>query len=286
MKDIPIKDKMPELDLALEAAVKAGEAIMRIYQTDFSSKTKDDDSPITEAYVASNNIINEILEKSGHYILSEEDADDKTRLNENTLWIVDPLDGTSDFIDKTGEFTVMISLVWDGKPVIGVINWPEGKKLYVAQKGKGAFCFSGGMWERIFVRKTSDFKSSKAVGSRHHLSEKEKALIEKLGIPEFSSIGSSLKVCKISSRETDVYFKYKNKMSEWDTAASNCIITEAGGKMTDMKGNELTYNNKEVNHQNGIFVSNGILHEKISFSKKSNDSSMFSDSNTGTKSLF
>ncbi|MDX1533976.1 MAG: inositol monophosphatase family protein, partial [Nitrosopumilaceae archaeon] len=106
MKDIPIKDKMPELDLALEAAVKAGDAIMKIYQTDFSSDTKDDDSPITEADIASNNIINEILEKSGHYILSEEDADDKTRLNENTLWIVDPLDGTSDFIDKTGEFTV------------------------------------------------------------------------------------------------------------------------------------------------------------------------------------
>ena len=157
----------------------------------------------------------------------------------------------------------MIALVWDGKPILGVINWPDGGKLFVAQKGKGAFRLSNDKWEKISVSATSDVKSSKAVGSRHHLSDKEKAVIEKLGIPEFTSIGSSLKVCKISSGEADMYFTYTNKMSEWDSAASNCIVTEAGGKMTDTKGDEITYNNKDVKHQNGIFVSNGILHEEI-----------------------
>ena len=263
MTGLPISDKIPELDLAIEAATKAGKAIMEIYQTNFESKTKEDNSPITEADLASNRIIKEILEKSGHYILSEEDADDESRLNEKTVWVVDPLDGTSDFIDRTGEFTVMIALVWDGKPILGVINWPDGEKLYVAQKGKGAFQLSNDVWKKISVSTTTDLKSSKAVGSRHHLSDKEKALIEKLGIPEFTSIGSSLKVCKISSGEADEYFTYTNKMSEWDSAASNCIVTEAGGKMTDMLGNSITYNNKDVKHQNGILVSNGILHEKI-----------------------
>lgn len=263
MIDIPIEDKMSELDLAVDAAIKAGQAIMDIYQTDFKSKTKDDDSPITEADLSSNRIIKEILTKSGHYILSEEDEDNIERLDQKTIWIVDPLDGTSDFIDRTGEFTVMISLVWDGKPILGVINWPDGKKLYVAQKGKGAFMFENNKWKKISVSSTSDLKSSNAVGSRHHLSDKEKSLIEKLGIPKFTSIGSSLKVCKISTGEADVYFTYTDKMSEWDSAASNCIVSEAGGKMTDMKGNEITYNNKDVKHQNGILVTNGILHEKI-----------------------
>ena len=289
MIGIPIQDKMPELDLAIEAATKAGNAIMEVYTTNFESKTKADNSPITEADLVSNRIIKEILAKSGHYILSEEDVDDKIRLNEKTVWIVDPLDGTSDFIDRTGEFTIMIALVWDKKPVLGVINWPDGKKMFVAQKGRGAFRLSNSFWEKISVSSTSDLKKCRAVGSRHHLSDKEKALIEKLEIPEFTNIGSSLKVCKISSGEADVYFTYTNKMSEWDSAASNCIVTEAGGKMTDMKGYEITYNNKDIKHQDGIFVTNGILHEKVLLEKNrytKDDSSLFSDSNSGTNSLF
>lgn len=263
MNNFPIKETMPELDLAIEASLKAGKAIMKIYQTDFQSDTKEDDSPITEADLVSNKIIKEILGKSGHYILSEEDADDDERLEQKTLWIVDPLDGTSDFIDKTGEFTVMISLIWDKKPVLGVINWPDGKKIFAAQKGKGAFRLANGNWEKITVSNTLELKSSKAVGSRHHLSDKEEMLIKKLEIPEFSSIGSSLKVCKISAGEADVYFTFTNKMSEWDTAASYCIVNEAGGTMTDIQGNEITYNNKDVKHQNGILVTNGKLHQKI-----------------------
>ena len=263
MNEIPISGKLPEIDLAIDAALKAGNAIMEIYQTDFKSELKEDKSPITKADLISNKIIKEILGKSGHYILSEEDADDDERLEQKMLWIIDPLDGTSDFIDKTGEFTIMIALVWDKKPILGVINWPDGKKLYVAQKGKGAFRFENENWEKISVSETSELKSSKAVGSRHHLSDKEKELIQKLEIPEFSSIGSSLKVCKISSGEADLYFTYTNKMSEWDTAASNCILKEAGGKMTNMKGEELSYNNQDVKHQDGILVTNGKLHEKI-----------------------
>ena len=142
MKDIPIVDKIPELDIAIKAAKEAGNAILDVYQRDFKTSKKDDDSPITDADLKSNEIIKEILSQTDHVILSEEDKDDLSRLTQEMIWIVDPLDGTSDFIDRTGEFTVMIALVWDGKPVLGVINWPDGNRLYVAQKGKGAFRFS------------------------------------------------------------------------------------------------------------------------------------------------
>jgi len=263
LKNIPILNKMPELDVAIEAAYKAGNSILEIYQSKYETFTKNDDSPITEADLKSNEIIKNILSKTNHKILSEEDDDDLERLSEEIIWIVDPLDGTSDFIDKTGEFTVMISLIKNKKPVIGVIGWPTEKIIFAAQKGCGAFKFSDGEWEEISVTKVSDLSKCKVVGSRHHLSEKEKMFIEKLGIKDFTSIGSSLKVGKISSGEAEAYITTTNKMKEWDSAASYCLISEAGGKMTDMYGNDISYNNKMVNHQNGILVTNGLIHDKI-----------------------
>lgn len=263
MKSIPILDKMPELDVAIKAAYEAGNSILEIYEGKYETFTKSDDSPITEADLKSNEIIKSILSKTNHKILSEEDKDDQKRLLEETIWIVDPLDGTSDFIDKTGEFTVMIALIKNKKPIIGVIGWPTEKTIFAAQKGCGAFRFAKGKWEEISVTKVSELSKCKAVGSRHHLSEKEKTFIKKLGIKDFTSIGSSLKVGKISSGEADAYITTTNKMKEWDSAASYCLISEAGGKMTDMSGNDITYNNKIVNHQNGILVTNGLIHDKI-----------------------
>ncbi len=263
MQDIPISDKIPELDIAIKAAIEAGNAILEIYQKNYKTSTKNDDSPITDADLKSNEVIKEILSQTKHWILSEEDKDDLGRLSQETIWIVDPLDGTSDFIDKTGEFTVMISLIKNKKPILGVIGWPTENTLFVAQKGSGAFRFSNEKWEKISVTKTSEVPKCRTVGSRHHLSEKEKSFIKKLGIEDFTSIGSSLKVGKISSGEAEAYITTTNKMKEWDSAASYCIISEAGGKMTDMLGNDLTYNNKDVYHQNGILVTNGLVHNKI-----------------------
>jgi len=263
LQDIPISDKIPELDIAIEAAIEAGNAILEIYQKDYKISTKNDDSPITDADLKSNEIIKNILSQTKHWILSEEDKDDLQRISQETIWIIDPLDGTSDFIDKTGEFTVMISLIKNKKPILGVIGWPTEKTLFVAQKDSGAFKFSNEKWEKISVTKISEVPKCRTVGSRHHLSDKEKSFIKKLGIEDFISIGSSLKVGKISSGEAEAYITTTNKMKEWDSAASYCIISEAGGKMTDMLGNDLTYNNKNVYHQNGILVTNGLVHNKI-----------------------
>ncbi len=263
MNNIPISNKIPELDLAIKAAQEAGNTILKIYEKDFKTFTKTDNSPVTDADLQSNKIIKEILSVTKHSILSEEDVDDKNRLSDDMVWIIDPLDGTSDFIDKTGEFTVMIALVENQKPILGVIAWPTEKTLFVAQKNCGAFRYLDNKWEKISVTKISELPKCRTIGSRHHLSDKEKDFIEKIGIKDFTSIGSSLKVGKISSGQAEVYITTTNKMKEWDTAASYCIISEAGGKMTDMLGNELTYNNENVYHQNGILVTNGLIHEKI-----------------------
>jgi len=263
LNNIPISDKIPELDIAIKAAQEASNVILDIYQKDYNISTKTDNSPVTDADLESNKIINKILSNTKYSILSEEDVDDQSRLSKDMIWIVDPLDGTSDFIDKTGEFTVMIALIQNKKPILGVIAWPTEKTLFVAQKNCGAFRYSNDKWDKISVTKIENLSKCRTIGSRHHLSDKEKEFIKKIGIKDFSSIGSSLKVGKISSGEAEVYITTTNKMKEWDTAASYCIITEAGGKMTDMLGNELTYNNKNVYHQNGILVTNGFIHNKI-----------------------
>jgi 3'(2'), 5'-bisphosphate nucleotidase len=263
LNNIPISNKIPELDIAVKAAQEASNIILEIYQKDYNTFTKKDDSPVTDADLQSNKIINKILSDTKYSILSEEDTDDQSRLSKDMIWIVDPLDGTSDFIDKTGEFTVMIALIQNRKPILGVIAWPTEKTLFVAQKNCGAFRYSNDKWDKISVTKINELPKCRTVGSRHHLSNKEKDFIQKIGIEDFSSIGSSLKVGKISSGEAEAYITTTNKMKEWDTAASHCIISEAGGKMTDMLGNELTYNNKNVHHENGILVTNGLIHDKI-----------------------
>ncbi|MGI0056365.1 MAG: 3'(2'),5'-bisphosphate nucleotidase CysQ family protein [Nitrosarchaeum sp.] len=257
------KSNLPEFKIAQEAAIAGGKEILKVYRKNFSSKVKKDNSPITEADINSNKIIKKILSKTGYSILSEEDKDSKKRLKQKRVWIVDPLDGTTDFVNRTGEFTVMIALVEDKKPILGVIYWPTENILFVAQKDYGAWRFSNHSWKRMRTSKVSDMKKCRAIGSRYHISDVEKVLLDKLYIKKFTSVGSSLKVAQISSGAADVYLTTTNKMKEWDTCASYCLVSEAGGKMTDMLGNDVSYNNQNVIHQNGILVTNGLVHDKI-----------------------
>jgi len=261
--EFPIINPFPETQLAIQAALEAGKTVMNVYSQEFSSTLKNDNEPLTEADVKSNKIIQKIISDSGHLILSEESPDDKKRLAHKKIWIVDPLDGTSDFIKKTGEFTIMISLVEDHIPILGVIYWPTEKKLYLAQKGQGAFKSESGIWSKLSVSNVSELENCRAVGSRYHISEIEHNLIKRLNISQFTSKGSSLKVADISSGNAELYFTTTNKIKQWDTCASYCLITEAGGKMTDMFGNDLKYNTERLNHENGLLVSNGLIHNHI-----------------------
>ena len=263
MADLPFSSKIEHVDIVIDAMIRAGEKILEIYESNFEVEKKDDNSPITKADLESNKIIKESLLQTKIPILSEEDADDKSRTDSDKVWIVDPLDGTQDFVNKTGEFTVMVGLVENHVPIMGLVYWPTEKKLYFAEKGLGAFCHDSEGWAKISVRGVEEVTESLALVSRHHLSDKEKKMLEQLEIKNTANIGSSLKVMEIASGRADIYLTSTNKMKQWDTAASHCIISEAGGKMTDISGNDLVYNTESVNHENGLLVTNGIIHEEI-----------------------
>lgn len=261
-KGIPIQNPIPEAKIAIQAAIEAGKVVMNVYNQKFISTTKND-GPITEADIKSNEIIQKIISSCGYPILSEESIDDKKRLDLNKIWIIDPLDGTTDFIKKTGEFTIMISLLDGNEPILGIIYWPTEDQLFFAQKDKGAYKLHNGTWSKLSVSNITELAQCKAVGSRHHISDNEKKLLELFNISRFTSKGSSLKVVDISSGSAELYFTLTNKIKQWDTCASYCLIKEAGGQMTDMFGNELKYNTEKLNHENGLLVSNGLIHEKI-----------------------
>jgi 3'(2'), 5'-bisphosphate nucleotidase len=244
----PFANPLNEATIAINAAIQASKAVMEIYAQDFVTEHKDDDSPITKADLQSNQIIKEILSSSGLPILSEEDEDDKSRLKHEKIWIVDPLDGTSDFVNRTGEFTIMIALVEKQKPVLGIISRPTTNMLFLAQRGSGAFVFEQESWRRLAVSKTNELKKCNAVGSRFHLTEVEKEFFKSLGVESFASRGSSLKVAEICMGMADIYLTTSNKIKQWDTCASYCLVTESGGKMTDMYGNDIPYNTERLNH--------------------------------------
>jgi len=260
---LPFSNPLSEAKLALSAAKKASGAVMSVYGEEFTSELKDDDSPITKADLQSNEIIKNVLSSSGHHILSEEDVDDASRLGQEKIWIVDPLDGTSDFVNRTGEFTIMIALVQNKIPILGVISRPTTNTIFLAQKNSGAFKLEDAKWSRLQVSQTRDLTQCKAVGSRFHLTEQEKEFFKKLGVASFESRGSSLKVAEICQGLADLYLTTSNKIKQWDTCASHCLITESGGKITDMFGNPVLYNTEKLNHENGLIVTNGLVHEEI-----------------------
>lgn len=268
----------PELGMAIEAAVRAGGEVMDVYARDFKVSLKADDSPVTEADEKSNETIMGVLGDT-HAILSEENPDDKSRLDSSTVWIVDPLDGTADFVQRTGEFTIMVGLAELGIPVVGVIYCPVLDLLFAAQAGSGAYmrrdARGGGRssgvgrvgdtdaWEKIRVDDVGRLSACTAVASRNHLSRRDSRLLEMLGVQKTTRVGSSLKAAWIGCGRAHLYIATTDRMKEWDSCASYCIVTEAGGKMTDVYGHDMRYNKSSVNHENGIVASNGIIHDQV-----------------------
>tara|TARA_B100001146_G_C16151017_1_gene421184 strand:- start:112 stop:936 length:825 start_codon:yes stop_codon:yes gene_type:complete len=260
---IPFSNPLPETNLAINSVIDAGKTVMKIYNQPFETKIKSDNSPITEADIASNKIIQKIISTSDYPILSEETKDNKKRLEKETVWIIDPLDGTSDFINKTGEFTIMIGLVRKQVPVLGIIYCPPQNTLYVAQQNQGSYQLAGEKWSKMSVSTISDLTKSRTVYSRHHSEESERLFFKYIKTKKLTKRGSSLKAIDVASGTSELYFTSTNKIKQWDTCASYCLVKEAGGNMTDVYGNDLNYNIDDVNHQNGIIVSNGLVHEKV-----------------------
>lgn len=232
------------LELAKLAAREAGKDILKIYQSgDFSIEAKSDDSPLTKADKASNEAIVAKLKSAGLPILSEEGKEIgyDERKDWDLFWMIDPLDGTKEFIKKNGEFTVNIALIQGEEVVLGVVFTPVLNELFWAIKGEGAF--KDGEKINVTTVKTGDEKL-RVVASRSHLNEETSAFIDKLNAPEIVSKGSSLKLLMVAEGAADLYPRYAPTM-EWDTAAAQIVVEEAGGQVLIKNSSKKVRYNKE-----------------------------------------
>lgn len=237
----------------IEIAKKAGEEILKVYNVDFEVDFKDDKSPLTLADKVSNEIICDGLSKLFPEIpiISEEnkEIDYKIRKDWKYCWIIDPLDGTKEFINKNGEFTVNIAFVENGVPILGVVYAPVIDTLYYAKKGEGAFKneFS------IPIKRNDDLY--KVVASKSHINDETKEYINNIKTKkeiEFISMGSSLKLCLVAEGAADIYPRLAPTM-EWDTAAAHAICIEARKNVYDIDNIPLVYN-KEILLNNWFIV--------------------------------
>jgi 3'(2'), 5'-bisphosphate nucleotidase len=232
----------------LKISYQAGERILEIYETDFSVENKEDNSPLTAADMAAHNTICEQLTKltPSIPILSEESShiSFSDRQKWNQYWLVDPLDGTREFIKRNGEFSVNIALIEGHRSIMGVIHIPVTGTSYSASINNGAYKHeSNGDKEQISVRQTNASAITVA-GSRSHGNERLQAFIASLANPEVLSVGSSLKFCLVAEGTADIYPRF-GLTSEWDSAAAQAIVEEAGGMVIDTKHKRLEYNTKE-----------------------------------------
>lgn len=246
--------------IAIKASIEAGQEILQIYESkDFNIVKKGDDSPLTSADIKSNSVINKYLASTGIPLISEENKqiDYDEREAWETCWIVDPLDGTKEFIKRNGEFTVNIALIKNSAPIMGVIYVPVKHTIYYAD-GKKA-------WKQVEISDFASFEHSdsseikpkkverkiRIVGSRSHMNEQTENFISNL-IKEYDkeievvSRGSSLKFCLVAEGEADIYPRFSPTM-EWDTAAGQAICKSVGLKVLDREtGNEMKYNRKNL----------------------------------------
>lgn len=250
-----VLNKIDVQDIVL-LAKKAGEAIMEIYQKDFKVAFKADQSPLTEADKAAHNIIEQglaALDQKNHTtipLMSEEGKNIPyaERKDWDYFWMVDPVDGTKEFIKKNGEFTVNIALINKGVPILGVVYAPALTQMYWAKQGEGAFKDG----QRLPLKQTKQRASYKIVASRSHMSDETQQFIDAIKTDkakELIAIGSSLKICLVAEGEADIYPRLGPTM-EWDTAAAHAVVLESGMEMrryeSGVVSSQLTYNKQNL----------------------------------------
>ena len=254
-------DKEALLNRVVVISEMAGKAIMDIYNNNSESDRvyyKEDKSPLTKADMVSHHIILEELEKLNLSIpvLSEEASNIPYEIRKtwNHFWLVDPLDGTKEFIKRNGEFTVNIALIDYTRPVLGVVHAPAIGVTYSALIGKGAFKFTG--LNKIKISVAGQYRGKiKIIASRSHGNVAVEKFINKLQNAECLTKGSSLKFCLVAEGTAHLYPRFGRTM-EWDTAAAQCVVEAAGGTVTDINGAPLQYN--KPNLLNPFFIVNGL----------------------------
>ena len=245
-------------EAVIAIARKAADAILQVYAEEFEVEHKADASPLTRADMAAHRIIADGLERLAPDwpVLSEEEADIpwETRSQWPVYWLVDPLDGTREFVKRNGEFTVNIALIEDGQPVFGVIQAPVTGVVWHAARWRGAFRRTGDTDMQLRTQRPAA-SPLRVAASRSHRDARTEAVLQKMGAPEITGLGSSLKFCRIAEGGLDVYPRF-GPTSEWDTAAAQCILEAAGGALLAPDGRAFRYNRRE-SLLNGDFIALG-----------------------------
>ena len=248
-----------ELQAAIEAGNIARKAVLEFYHTKLDIEIKPDDSPVTIADKTADKIIRDYLHKTfpTHAFLTEESEDNLERLKNDFVWIVDPIDGTKDFIAHDDEFTINIALAYKHKLVVGVVIAPALDELYYASAGNGSF-FQKGEEKPVKIHVSDKTEDLTALISVFHYSDAEKNVIEKHAdkIKHIDRKGSSLKACKIAHGLAELTYRFSGNTKEWDTAACQIVVMEAGGLFVEPDGSPIYYNRENVYNKNGYVVTN------------------------------
>jgi len=252
---------MNNLEIAKIAAFEAWKEVMKIYNWNFDVEIKEDSSPITVADKKANEIIINELSKTWISILSEESFDNLDRLNKDYLWIIDPIDWTKDFINKTWEFSIMIWLVENWEPILWVVYLPVNDKMYYAEKGSWSFLEINWVTNKLNCSDKSEELT--ILMSRNHTSNEEQLLIDELDIKQLKCWSIGVKLWLIAEQKWELYLNFSDKTKEWDTCAPEIILKEAWWIITDIYGSKLDYNNEDVRRNNWILASNWVIHDII-----------------------
>lgn len=248
---------------------QAAAAILDIYRSaDLEVEIKKDNSPLTLADKTSHQIITSSLKKlyPDIPVISEEAklAPYKVRKNWHYFWLLDPLDGTKEFISKNGEFTINLALIRGSQPIFGAILAPVEKVIYFAQKDRGAYVKKAGSTPKLLRARTESRKTIVVARTRSHKNKKEEPIISKLGRIKVISAGSALKFCLVAQARADIYLRGGPTM-EWDTAAGQCIAAESGAKTFCLDGQPFLYNKESLLNPGLICTANQELIKKIGF---------------------
>ena len=255
-----------ELEVAKNLALGAGNILMDYYKRSISIDWKAPGDPVTAAdREASELIVSGVTrEFPDHGVLCEEEPDDLSRLQRAHVWMIDPMDGTREFIEDRDEFAVQIGLVVDRTPVLGVVYQPTAGKLYYAARGLGAFLDSGGSVSKLHVSAEQVASRLTIVESRSHRSARVAAIRERLRIAESVVTGSvGLKVAMVCEGRAHLYVHPGPRTHLWDTCGPEAILREAGGRMTDISNALLRYDTAEICNLNGIVATNGVIHDRV-----------------------
>lgn len=255
-----------ELEVAKQLARAAGKLLMEFYATDTQVQWKGYDDPVTAADKAANELIVRALEQQfpDDAILSEEAPDTLTRLTKERVWMVDPMDGTKQFIERLEEFAVMIGLAIAGEPRVGVVFNPATERMFYAATGLGAFVEERWSTKRLQVAPLAETQQMIVAMSRSHHSpvvDRIRALLGVRGEVRSGSVG--LKLGLIAEGRAHVYIHPGSKTNQWDTCAPVAILREAGGVTTNRNGAPLDFNTPEIRNLTGIVASNGPCHAEI-----------------------